>query len=71
MKHPYACEDRRDAHGFLCRPSVPRRLTVGDFLIEKRRRLGSSDRHKTGRRSGGFCRIAELAYDPEELGAKV
>ena len=25
------------------------------------------DRHKTGRRSGAFCRTAEMAYDPEGL----
>ncbi|MGO1060698.1 hypothetical protein ACTL32_16425, partial [Planococcus sp. FY231025] len=37
--------------------------------LEKRKRPGRFDGHKTDRRSGAFCRTAGLAYDPENLGA--
>ena len=33
--HPHACEERLDAHAFLCRPFNPPQFAAGDLLYRK------------------------------------
>lgn len=45
--HPHACEERLDAHAFLCRPSNPSQNAAGDlFYRKKAKRLCRADGHK-------------------------
>lgn len=33
--HPNACEERLDAHAFLCRPFHPPQFAAGDFMLNE------------------------------------
>ena len=34
--HPNACEERLDAHAFLCRPFNPPQSAAGDFVFPRK-----------------------------------